>query len=135
MVVSGGCVGEQGSRDVLDRGTQGHKSSKQPEYFQGWSSRCSAGGRQALEIKHCILAQYLLECRGTAMLSGSFHWCHFAAHKQYKQKDMPFWKLVSSLSEVTEDYVEFRETKENSFSSTWQIFSGIFCLPHIVLNA
>lgn len=25
--------------------------------------------------------------------------------------------------------------KENNFSSTWQMFSGIFCLPNIVLHA
>lgn len=135
MVVSGGWVGEQGSRDVADRGTQGHKSSKQPDYFQGWSSRCTAWGRRALGIKRCIMAQCLLECRGPAMLGGRFLWYHFAGHKQYKQKDMPFWKLVSRLSEAAEDYVEFREITENNFSSTWQMFPGIFCLPHIVLNA
>lgn len=44
-------------------------------------------------------------------------------------------EIVSRLSEAAEDYVEFREITENSFSSTWQMFSGIFCLPHIVLNA
>ena len=48
---------------------------------------------------------------------------------------MPFWKLVCRLSEAAEDYVEFREIKENNCSSTWQMFSSIFCLPNIVLNA
>lgn len=111
MDVSGGWVGGQGSRNVLDRGTQGHKSSRQPEYFQGWSSRSTAWGRRALGINHGIMAQGLLEGRSTAMLRGSSHQCRFAAHKQYKQKDMAFWKLVSRLSEAAVDYVEFRKVK------------------------
>ena len=43
-------------------------------------------------------------------------------HKEYKEKDMSFWKPVCRLSEAAEDYVESRDVKEHNFSSTWQAF-------------
>lgn len=90
---------------------EGHRGigSKQPDCFQGWSSRCTAWESEALGRKHCIMAQCLLGAVKATMLSGENSFGALSCAQAVPTEGHATLETVSRLSETAEDYVEFRK--------------------------
>lgn len=60
--------------------------------------------------------------------------CH-RPQQHAERNERPFWTLVCKYNKAAEDNVESRGITESHFSSPWQVFSSIFCLPYVILEA